>query len=548
MSQRQRRRRDLRRKQAQRRAPTKRQVATGATIAIGATLAATGSAQAATITVTNLNDDGAGSLRRAIRDANNNGPGSDDIVFASGLTGAINVGTTSNYGLYPQTAMSIDGDGRITLQGGPNADYVVFTGPTPGDPITLSGLTITGGDATGKHFTYADSGGGIYNRSASLTVANSTISGNHAADDGGGIYTKYGAASLTLVNSTVSGNDATPTSTASYAGAIFSKYSDVTIRNSTISGNRAGGDGGAVYMSQGGGGTSPSLTIENSTIANNASLAHGGDDEGGGLWICCGDYGQFLDIKSATITGNSVGGSGGEGGGVYAAGLSPGNVRVQNTIIANNTGTFGNDLYSEQGGQLGFSLVKDPANSTDTGFSFSSTGPNIYGVDPQLGGLANNGGPTETQAPSGASPVIDKGASLGLNSDQRGVVRPIDFPGIPNAAGGDGADIGAFELQPDNAFSLGKLKRNKKKGTAKLVVNLPVPDAGTVTIQGKGMKTKTRSAADTGMVKLPVIAKGKKRKQENRTGKVKIKAKVTYQPVGNALKTLTRKLKLKKKI
>jgi predicted outer membrane repeat protein len=519
---------------------------------MGATLAATGSAQAATITVTNLNDEGDGSLRQAVLDANQNGGGSDDIVFASGLSGAITLGSTSNYGIYPETAMNINGDGRITLQGGPNVDYVVYTGAsggyggTPGNPITLSGLTITGGDATAKH-TF-DDGGGIYNRQASLTVTNSVITGNHADDDGGAIYNGYATASLTLVNSTVSGNDATITNPNSYGGAIFSKYSDVTVRNSTISGNRSGGDGGAIYMSQGGGGTSPSLTLENSTLANNASLSHSSDDDGGGVWICCGDYGQHLDIKSSTITGNSVGGTSGFGGGLYVFDLAPSSVRIQNSIIANNTGTFGNDIYSYQGGQIGFSLIKDPANSTGMGYSFTATGPNIYGVDPQLGGLANNGGPTQTQAPSGGSPVIDKGASIGLNSDQRGVVRPIDFPGIPNAAGGDGADIGAFELQPDNAFKLGKLKRNKKKGTAKLVVILPVPDAGSVTIQGKGMKTKTGSAADTGMLKLPVIPKGKKRKQENRTGKVKIKAKITYNAIGNAATTLTRKLKLKKKI
>jgi hypothetical protein len=41
--------------------------------------------------------------------------------------------------------------------------------------------------------------------------------------------------------------------------------------------------------------------------------------------------------------------------------------------------------------------------------------------------------------------VIDKGNAFGLSTDQRGVLRPIDFPAIPNA--GDGSDIGAVELQ-----------------------------------------------------------------------------------------------------
>src|SRR3954468_18612278 len=145
MSQRQRRRKAEQRKHAETRGPTKRQVAAGATIAMGATLAATGSAQAATITVTNLNDSGPGSLRQAILDANQNGGGSDDIVFASGLSGTINVGSTDGSGLYPGTAMNIQGPGagQITLQGTSGVHYVVYTGldfggytGNPGDAIT----------------------------------------------------------------------------------------------------------------------------------------------------------------------------------------------------------------------------------------------------------------------------------------------------------------------------------------------------------------------------------------------------------------------------
>jgi hypothetical protein len=189
----------------------------------------------------------------------------------------------------------------------------------------------------------------------------------------------------------------------------------------------------------------------------------------------------------------------------------------------------------------------DPPAELGSGHSLNQTGPNVFGVDPQLGGLANNGGPSQTEAPSASSPVVDKGSASGLNSDQRGVLRPIEFPAIPNAAGGDGSDMGAVELQPSNAFKLGKLKRNKKKGTAKQIVFLPLPDAGTVTIKGKGLKTKTRKVTGAKKVKLPVITKGKKRKALSRSGKAKLKAKVTYHPTGNAVKTIKRKLKLLKR-
>jgi hypothetical protein len=549
MSQRQRRRKAQQREHAEQRIASKGRIAAGATIAVGATLAATGSAQAATITVTNLNDVGDGSLRQATLDANQNGPGSDDIVFASGLSGTINVGTDSNYGLYPESAMNIQGDGRITLQGGPNVDYVVFTGAAPvygsapGVPITLSGLTITGGHAANNAFT--NRGGGIYNHDAALTVSNSVITDNYALDDGGGIYSYAAAGSVTVVNSTVSGNRAGATADGNaYGGGIYSQDSPVTVRNSTVSGNNSGGDGGGIYMSSRYV-VDPSLTIENSTVANNTA-GSGTSDDGGGIWLCCGDNNQSLTLKSSTITGNHVGGGSGFGGGVVLFSVLAPNVNIQNSIIANNTGNHGNDIYSENGGQIGFSLIKElNADSTDTGYSFTNTGPNITGVDPQLNGLASNGGPTQTELPSATSPVIDKGNSFGLNSDQRGVVRPIDFPAIPNA--GDGSDIGAVELQPSSAFKLGKLKRNKKKGTAKQVVILPLPDAGSVTIKGKGLKTKTRQVTGAANVKLPVIAKGKKHKALNSSGKAKIKAQVIYNAAGNAAATLKKKLKLLKR-
>src|SRR6185369_1681204 len=69
--------------------------------------------------------------------------------------------------------------------------------------------------------------------------------------------------------------------------------------------------------------------------------------------------------------------------------------------------------------------------------------------------LANNGGPTPTHALGGSSVALDKGDSSGAVIDQRGEPRPCDQAAIANAAGGDGADVGAFEVQaacvPPNA-------------------------------------------------------------------------------------------------
>ena len=68
-------------------------------------------------------------------------------------------------------------------------------------------------------------------------------------------------------------------------------------------------------------------------------------------------------------------------------------------------------------------------------------------LNPLLGPLQNNGGPTPTMALlSGSSPALDAGISGGLTFDQRGWVRPFDHPAITNVLGGDGSDIGAYEL------------------------------------------------------------------------------------------------------
>jgi hypothetical protein len=527
---------------------SRRRLAAGASVAIGATLAAAGSAQADTITVTNLGDTGTGSLRDAIFDANHNGPGSDDIVFASGLSGTIDVGSTLNSPLVPATAMVIRGGGQITLHAADSGSgYLMSTrnafylGSQPEDTITLSGLTLTGGHAVGD-------GGAIFNREANLILSDVVVSGNHAADDGGGIYNLEG--SLTLIDSTVAGNAAGDDAhDRAFGGGIFSEDAPVVIRSSTISGNSSGGDGGGIFMSPAYA-RQPSLTIENSTIADNASIAHSNYDEGGGVWICCGGGGQRLDIKSSTISGNSVGGALGAGGGVYAYvayTYDPvGRVTIEDTILANNSGTSGNDLFLWNGGEVRSSLVEDPSNSANPPAAVTFTGNNILGLDPQLGPLADNGGSTHTEALGPNSPAVDVGTSPGLSSDQRGVQRPIDFPGIPNAAGGVGSDIGAFELQPGNAIRLGKLKRNLARGTAEQVVEVPVPGAGALTIYSRGLKTKTRTVTGSGKVRLPVIPKDAKRRLEHLTGKVKLKANITYAPTGNAVRTLKRKLTLRK--
>ena len=97
-----------------------------------------------------------------------------------------------------------------------------------------------------------------------------------------------------------------------------------------------------------------------------------------------------------------------------------------------------------------YNLIQDISGCTITG----TTTHNIYGQDPKLGPLADNGGPTLTHALRFDSPAVDSGKSGGLSTDQRGFTRPIDSPDVVNAEGGDGNDIGAYEINPSTQMSI----------------------------------------------------------------------------------------------
>ncbi len=126
-----------------------------------------------------------------------------------------------------------------------------------------------------------------------------------------------------------------------------------------------------------------------------------------------------------------------------------------------------------------------------------------------------------------------------------------DPDGMAPWAAEDNGPIGQFRLtlQPEsNAVTFGKLKRNKKKGTALLPVN--VPGRGTLALKGKGVKAvpAEASVSTTGQstVKLAIRAKGKARKRLVETGKTKLKAAVTFTPTSDpASPPATRSVKVK---
>ena len=408
-------------------------------LAAGALLFNLAAARAATITVTSAGDSGVGTLRQAIIDA-----ASGDIINFSLPSGTTAIILTSDE-LFISKNLTISGPGanllsvvRSRAQGKPFFRFRIFD-IGGGSKVTISGLTIVNGNPVSNDF-----GGGIYNF-GTLTVVNCTVSGNSTSgtsDKGGGIY-NGGTAFITnsvisgnftdaasgsgggiysdgitmnITNSTISGNSAEA------GNGIFNTGGGMAIINSTVSGNSASnGVGGGIYNFTGG-----TMDIANSTVSGNSNITVGGIENNGGT----------MSITNSTISGNS--GSGTNTGGIKNE--PGGTVNVRNTIIAGNTTRdFQGTLTSQ-----GYNLIGNTSGTTITG---TTTG-NQLNVDPHLGPLQDNGGPTFTQALLSGSPAIDGGSFIGLHTDQRGFTRPVDNPAIPNATGGDGSDIGAFEVQP----------------------------------------------------------------------------------------------------
>jgi hypothetical protein len=151
----------------------------------------------------------------------------------------------------------------------------------------------------------------------------------------------------------------------------------------------------------------------------------------------------FSNFGAVTLTSSTISGNGGDlGGGLRNIG---GTLVSRNTIIAQNTSPAGPDILGSLISQ-GFNLIGNNTGAIVALMQFSDQiGTAGSPLDPLLGPLQDNGGPTWTRALLSGSLAIDKGHSSGSTTDQRGFSRPADDPVVTNVSGGDGGDIGAFE-------------------------------------------------------------------------------------------------------
>ncbi len=350
--------------------------------------------------VTNLQDDGSGSLRWAIDDA----PPKSTISFDASLRGNITL-SSADLNIAKDLTIRGPGAGMISINSDKSGYFVnVLRRVT----VTISDLTFIGSKTSNSTV------GGVIVNEGTLTLSNSTISGNltHRKDlfTPGGIFN---AGMLTLSNSTVSNNTANDPNSA--GGGIFIQ--------SVVNATRA---------------SIAHVDLTFSTIFGN-SASSGGD-------IAIEDTATSINGNSISITQRSQ-------------------VKIRNSIVAGNPAHPGSDIV----GMLtsyGYNLFQGNSDAT-----FNPTTSRQHGTDKTLSvndlsnlfaapvGLRNNGGSTQTYAlfPSTSNPAIDKvpladchitvpftdnsGAPILQNTiitDQRGMKRPDD-------GNEQYCDIGAYE-------------------------------------------------------------------------------------------------------
>ncbi|CAG4930671.1 fibronectin type III domain-containing protein [Acidithrix sp. C25] len=299
----------------------------------------------------------------------------------------------------------------ITIQPAPGVTNPTLYGNNSGTVLTINtnvyvnliGVTITGGQAaSGSYGTQGPggrggNGGGInYSGSGSLTITDSTISGNSAGNGGNGLssggaggngggISYVGTGSLTITDSTISGNSAG------------------TGGNGTFASAGTGGNGGGIYYHSSG-----SFTISNATITGNGAgnagtnTTPGLSGDGGGIY----NNGGTTTISNSTISGNSVlgGGASGLGSGIYNA---SGTVNLAADLLATPSApSTGGECSGGGFIDYGYNVADDNTCGLHKSSDYFPPSTNKASSPGLLSSLQNNGGSTLTILPGHTNPAI----------------------------------------------------------------------------------------------------------------------------------------------
>lgn len=297
--------------------------------------------------------------------------------------------------------------------------------------LTLINTTVSGNTATYD-------GGGVHNN-GTLTITNSTISDNTSmTGSGGGIHNR---GPLTITNSTINHNLANSNNgggiwsngvteisssrirdnSAFHGAGLFNSGGTLTLTNSTIRDNSAGSDGGGLVSFSG------TMTVTSSTISGNRSGLLGGAAAGGGIF----NYSGSVTVANSTISGNSATS---DGGGIYSStrGLTSQVTLLNSTVSGNSAASDGGGIYNSALGDGSTSLVT----------VFNST---------ISGNTANDGGGIQSlRVEGGLSEVVVSNSTISGNSasnngggiSNRGNLTVSSVTITGNRADSDGNDAG----------------------------------------------------------------------------------------------------------
>jgi hypothetical protein len=346
-------------------------------------------------------------------------------------------------------------------------------------------LWIEDSTISNNRITSFGNGGGI-NNNGDVTMINSSVTGNTSGSDGGGIASIGDNTDLIVIDSDISENTAPDR-----GGGIYntSRIGDVIVARSTLHRNTASSQGGGIYniglldvinstlsfneASVDGGGiyNLSTLDVVNSTISNNMA-----DENGGGIYNL-----NTLHVFNSTIYAN---GAEMNGGGIVNIGPM---VTLANTIVAGSTAS---EDYFGIGNNI--NLVLQGNNIVQDG-SVSD----VEAVDPLLGPLADNGGPTRTHLPQTGSRAINGGVNSVLPDDDADLdddddtdeQTPFDQRSLRRVIGGS-VDLGAVEVGAgDVAYTIGVNPTSVDEGDSGDIAT------ATVTITRSGA-TSTTSSVD----------------------------------------------------
>ncbi|MBL8801118.1 MAG: right-handed parallel beta-helix repeat-containing protein [Planctomycetes bacterium] len=310
-----------------------------------------------------------------------------------------------------------------------------------GATATIHGVTLRNGQTT------TGVGAGIHN-AGTLTLRNSTVSGNKCFDGNGGVGI-LSSGSLTLINSTVSNNQLV----GGYGGgAGIRSYASATLIDSTVSGNSTTSTPGGGLLAASGSVTLVTTRIENNVTGSGTFLS------GAGLYV---RDALSVSLTNCTVSGNIIagafGGLSGVGAGMFvcqtpfsaSASTFAGNsasyraggifaykcnsTELRNCTISDNSGTGLLTVVAVNSSITVLNCtIAGNASSYDCG-GFSHTSPGVAQVRNTLtAGNSGNFGVSpdlDCAFPSLGHNLIDSsvgvtGFTIGVLGDQVGVANP----------------------------------------------------------------------------------------------------------------------------